>query len=279
MKGKLFCEISPQTYKISIGKERLKRHLKNMVNHKTLAKDKTSKSLDYKVYKHKSLLLRKLGNSDLSLQINKKKTLQLVAPRLDGILIHPKETFSFWHIVGPCKKKQGFKDGVIISKGRLSQGIGGGMCQMTNLIHWMVLHSPLEVTEHHHHHSYDMFPDFNRQVPFGTGTSIMYNYLDYGFYNPTDQVFQLKLHVSDKYLEGQLLTDAPLDYAYHIKEANHGFYKKDDCYYRCNEISVRVVDKSTGLTLEERLIIKNNSQVMYAPSLIPKDQLIDKPKE
>ena len=29
---------------------------------------------------------------------------------------------------------------------------------MTNLIHWMVPHSPLTITEHHHHGRFDLFP-------------------------------------------------------------------------------------------------------------------------
>lgn len=52
---------------------------------------------------------------------------------------------------------------------RAASGIGGGMCQFTNLIRRMVLHSPLDVVEHHHHSGLDLFPDFNRQVPLGGG--------------------------------------------------------------------------------------------------------------
>ncbi len=33
------------------------------------------------------------------------------------------------------------------------------MCQFTNLLHWMALHSPLTVTEHHRHSGLDLFPD------------------------------------------------------------------------------------------------------------------------
>jgi vancomycin resistance protein VanW len=29
--------------------------------------------------------------------------------------------------------------------------VGGGLCQFTNLLHWVALHSPLEIAEHHHH--------------------------------------------------------------------------------------------------------------------------------
>lgn len=66
---------------------------------------------------------------------------------------------------------------------------------------------PLQIVEHHHHDGLDLFPDFNRQIPFGTGTSIVYNYLDYRFYNPTNATYQLIVYVTDKYLCGELRAD------------------------------------------------------------------------
>ena len=56
---------------------------------------------------------------------------------------------------------------------------------MANMIHWLVLHTPLTVTELHHH-SDALFPDVKRRVPFGTGTSISYKALDYRFKNTTE---------------------------------------------------------------------------------------------
>lgn len=92
----------------------------------------------------------------------------------------------------------------MISLGQSAAGIAGGMCQFTNLIHWMVLHTPLEIVEHHHHDDLDLFPDFHRQIPFGTGTSIFYNYLDYRFRNPTDSTYQLLVWTTDTHLCGEL---------------------------------------------------------------------------
>lgn len=108
-------------------------------------------------------------------------------------------------------KAKGYRTGLTIANETPSSGIGGGMCQMTNLIHWMILHTPLEIIEHHHHDGFDLFPDFNRQVPFGTGTSIVYNYLDYRFKNNTDQTFQLIIYVTDTHLCGELRAEHPLD--------------------------------------------------------------------
>lgn len=267
MNRKLFCEMNDTTYKVSVSKERIKRHMVNLIHRKKYCTD-YQESLEHIVYKHKSLIMRQLGNNDIALQVNKKMNLSLAAPKLDGIVIKPGEVFSFWYLVGKCSKRKGYLDGVTISNGKVTPGTAGGMCQMTNLIHWMILHSPLQILEHHHHHRYDLFPDYKRQIPFGTGTSIMYNYLDYRFINNTKDTFQLRIKVSDRYLEGELRVDQPQNKSYHIEERHHQFLKSDHRYYRCNEIYRKTFDKRTGNQISDELIIKNRSQVMYDVSHI-----------
>lgn len=275
MKRNLFCEIHPVTYKLSLGKERLRRHIINNLDQTQFAKSTRIEKLDYRVYKHRTLLLRKLGNSDIRLQMNKKENMKKIIPLLNGIIIGPGQTFSFWQLVGKCSKRKGFLEGVTIKNGKVVPGIAGGMCQMTNLIHWLVLHSSLEITEHHHHHRYDLFPDYNRQIPFGTGTSIMHNYLDYRFYNPTNKSYQLKIHLEGDYLVGALYASQVESLAYHIEEHNHHFIYENKSYYRCNEIYRKVIDKRTGNTLENTLLLKNKSRVCYDKRFIDQSQIVD----
>ena len=70
-------------------------------------------------------------------------------------------------------------------------GVGGGICQLANLVHWMVLHSQLTVVERSEH-SFDPFPDKGRVLPWGVGCSIVYNYVDLVVRNDTDHTFQLR---------------------------------------------------------------------------------------
>lgn len=271
MERKLFCEISPLTYKISVFKERLKRHIRNLLCFKKIAKKKVSHTLPIVVYEHKSLIMRKLGNVDLRLQENKAVNLGVAAPKVSGVLIRPKETFSFWALVGSISKRKGYKEGLVIRNGDVCSNIGGGMCQFTNLIHWLVLHSPLEITEHHHHNGLDLFPDFDRQVPFGVGTSILYNYKDYRFINNTDITYQLIVYTTDKYLCGELRSDRPIESKYHIHVEEEFFSYEDSDYYRNNKIIRKCVDKKTGKIIENKTIMKNHAKVMYDSTFINKD--------
>lgn len=266
MPRKLFCEISPFTYKISILKCRLVRHIENLFAQRHFSKVKQEELLPFVIYKHNSLIRRKLGNVNLQLQENKAVNLSLATPKVNGVLIRPGETFSFWHLVGSTTAAKGYKEGVTISNAATTQGVGGGMCQFTNLIHWMVLHTPLKIVEHHHHDGFDLFPDFNRQVPFGTGTSIVYNYLDYRFKNESDITYQLVTYVTDTHLCGELRASDNLPVKYHIQTENEHFVRVDDTVYRRGQVYRMCIDKATGNQISRELLRENNAKVMYDTS-------------
>lgn len=266
MNRKLFCEISPITYKLSVLKCRAARHLQNTFCHHQFALQKNNTDLPVLIYSHNSLIRRTLGNTQLHLQENKAVNLSLAAPKVNRILIHPGEVFSFWKLVGSTTPKKGYKEGLTLSNAKATSGIGGGMCQFTNLIHWMVLHTPMEIIEHHHHDGFDLFPDYNRQVPFGTGTSIVYNYLDYRFKNNTDNTYQLITYVTDTHLCGELRASENLPVKYHIASENEHFVRENGTVYRKGQVIRTCIDKKNGNTLSRELLRNNHAKVMYDTS-------------
>ena len=267
MARRLFCEISPLTYRLSVEKNIIQRRLRDIARRCRFAAERSSEPLGVKIYSHSSLIRRRLGDVDMRLQENKAVNLSIAAPKVDGILIRPGETFSFWHLVGRDSKRKGYLEGLTIANGKVSSGTGGGMCQFTNLIHWMVLHSELTVTERHHHDQFDLFPDFGRKVPFGTGTSIMYNYLDYRVRNDTDRTYQILVRCDGEYLIGELLSDKPQEYKYHCTVKDQRFVReKDGNVYRCGYVVRRTIDRTTGNDVHEEIISTNHARVMYDTS-------------
>lgn len=263
MKRKLFCEISPFAYRLSMEKEILKRHLRDLFQKTSFAKEWTENSLPVLVYQHKSLIRRRLGNVNMVLQENKATNLALAVSHIDGLLIRQGETFSVWKQIGRTTERKGYKEGLTIAKGQPSQGIGGGLCQLSNLIHWMVLHSDLTITEHHHHDGLDLFPDFGRQIPFGTGTSISYNYIDYRVKNDTTNTYQLRLWVDDEYLCGELRAEESLPHTFHIHAENEFFSREGGVVYRNGQVYRDTIDRKTGHTIDSQLIRTNHAKVMY----------------
>jgi vancomycin resistance protein VanW len=263
MARKLFCEISPFTYRLSTEKEILKRHLRDALNKVHFAKERTQDTLPVVIYRHNSLIRRRLGNVDMQLQENKAVNLALAVKHIDGLLIRPGETFSVWKLIGRTTESRGYKEGLTITHGKPSKGIGGGMCQLSNLIHWMVLHSDLTITEHHHHDALDLFPDHGRQIPFGTGTSISYNYIDYRVKNNTGNTYQLRLQVDEEYLCGELRAVEQLPHTFHIHAEGEYFSREDGVIYRNGQVYRDTIDRTSGECLDSQLIRTNHARVMY----------------
>ena len=271
-KRKLFCEINPFFYRLSVIKQKSKRFFKDLFSRERIAKHHSCTRLPNMVKRHSSVLVRRLHNVDLSLQENKVTNILLAAEKINGIVIRPGETFSFWKTVGKTTAKKGYKEGLVINRGKVSSGVGGGLCQMANMIHWLVLNSPLTVTELHHH-SDALFPDERRRVPFGTGTSVHYNYVDYRFKNNTDQPVQILVHCENGELIGELKSEAPFPYYYELTEEDHHFKREGDSFYRNSKVWRTSFDAKNGTPVKKELILTNHSLVMYDHSLIPKEQI------
>lgn len=258
-------EIHPFFYYARIEQKRFFRFVANLKDRSRFAKRKSETNFLFTCKKHQSLLRRRLGNSDPILQENKIVNLTLAAKMIDGIIIQPGEIFSFWRIVKRATKKKGYIEGMQLSRGEVKTGIGGGICQLANLLYWMVLHTPLTVVERHHH-SFDPFPDEGRVLPFGSGASVFYNYVDFRFKNTTEYAFQIRVWVTDRHLKGAIFSNEEVANSYHIEEREHQFYKIGEKTFRQNEIWRKIIDKRTGVYVSEELLIKNNSEVKYEVS-------------
>lgn len=220
--------------------------------------------LPNQLIKHQSLLLRPLKDVEMYLQHNKIVNLRLAISNLNGVIIEPGQTFSLWKLVGKPTKAKGYLEGMTLSGGKISKGVGGGLCQLGNLIYWMSLHTPLTVTQRWRH-SYDVFPDVNRKLPFGSGATLSYNYIDLQIKNETLTPFQINLQLSKTHLEGNICSGYPLATTYEVFEKEHKFELQWwGGYTRHNEIWRRVMNKFTS---EERLelITENHAIMMYNP--------------
>ena len=144
---KLLCQMGPVGYWLSLHKEYLLRDIKNLLSREHFATKIDPTPLPCLVKGHTSLLLRRLHGVDMRLQEGKAVNLRIAAARINGIVIQPGETFSFWKLVGKATRKKGYTEGLMISSGGFRSGVGGGLCQLANMVHWLVLNSPLTVTE------------------------------------------------------------------------------------------------------------------------------------
>ncbi|PXY94094.1 VanW family protein [Gilliamella apis] len=255
--------------RLKLGKEYfiLKRKLDWWRNrHAYSVIDKNNNTCCYSHKKHQSVLLRQLKDVDMYLQYNKITNLRLAIEQLDGSIIKPNQRFSIWQKVGRPSKKRGFLEGLSLHNGQVGKDIGGGLCQLGNLIYWMVLHSDLTIIERWRH-SFDVFPDVNRTIPFACGATLAYNYIDLQLLNKTNTTYRLNLWLDDEYLHGELLANTPLSYRYEIFETDHVIEQQWwGGYTRHNKIWQRKTHLLNN-QIEEKLISENHAIMMYTPYL------------
>ena len=230
------------------------------------ARERRRDSLPYLQASHKTPLLRHLRGEDMELQRNKVVNLRLAVEKLDGVLLRPGETLSYWRLIGKPSARCGYLPGMVLFLGCIGSDVGGGLCQLSNLIFWMTLHTDLTVVERYRH-THDVFPDAHRSQPFGTGATCAYPHRDLMLRNDTQETYQLRLRVGEKNLEGEWLATAPPLHRFEIQERDA---RMDQAawggYVRHNAIWRRVFDRD-GRFLEDQPLFTNDAIMMYSPLL------------
>ena len=273
-KRKLFCEISPTTYAIALQKQIITRHIKNWMGKEKFATHQQQDKLPVVIYSNSNNMIKRGPGIDPQLQLNKADNIRLACSRMNGVIVNPGETFSFWKLVGKTSKRNGFAEGRVIVNGKLVAGVGGGLCNLANTINLLVMHSPMTITELHHH-SDALAPDPGGvRVPYSAGTSVNYNFVDYRFRNDTEQPVQLCAWCDGDDLCTELRTTMEFPTTYRLVEEVHHFHQEaSGNYYRISKIYLETMDRTTGEVLERCLQWDNRSRVMFDPALIPPEQI------
>lgn len=252
----------------------LKRKIYWRLSGDDFADNQEKEELPFLYKTHQSLLLRPLKDVNMQLQYNKVDNLKLAIEKIDGLVLKPGQTFSFWKRVGNPSKQKGYKPGLVLNQGKIDQGYGGGLCQLANMLFWMTLHTPLTIKERYRH-GFDVFPDVNRKIPFGAGATVAYNYIDLQITNNTAQTFQFKLGLSDTHLLGKVLSDKQTDVEYEVYEAAHEIKQTYwGGYTRHNVLNRKERDITTQKVICDEFLLQNQAIMMYNPLLpayTPKD--------
>jgi vancomycin resistance protein VanW len=238
---------------------RFAKKVQNITNLK-IARKKSAVFFVCVIARHQSVLLRKLGDSEERLQKNKITNLKRACEDLNGLIIKPRKIFSLWETIGQPTYHRGYVDGMLLANGKVVEGVGGGLCQLSNLLCWLLLHADTKIVERYHH-SLDVFPDSGRVLPFGSGATCLYNFVDLKIKNSGKQPLQLKIWVTDKHLKAQLLSPEPAREKLSLQEKNHAFIKKGKKFFRYNEIwrTKKIEGKESG----RELIFQNFAPVLY----------------
>lgn len=219
-------------------------------------------ALPYQLFKTSCPLYNRETGFDMVYQENKVFNLKLAATTLDRIVIEPNKTFSFWKLVRYADKAIPYKDGLTVIDGKLTTAPGGGICQMSNLLFWMFLHTPLTIVERHGHNVKD-FPEPPSDAPMGVDATVSEGWLDLKVKNETEMSFQIRITFDKDHIIGRLLTDQNNGQFYEVINGKPLYYRKNDKIYEEVDVKQRTILTTTGDCISEKLLYRNKCEIGY----------------
>lgn len=109
---------------------------------------------------------------------NRNTNIRVAAQYINGTIVMPGEVFSFNKTVGDCGlASRGFKMATVYSGGKVEQGMGGGVCQVSSTLYNAVIYANLEIVQRDNH-GYTV-----AYVACSRDATIYYPYIDFKFKN------------------------------------------------------------------------------------------------
>ena len=83
--------------------------------------------------------------------VNRNTNIALAAKSINSVVVMPGEVFSYNDLIGDCSPARGYKVSTVYLNGKLSTGIGGGICQVSTTLYNAVLRANLEIVQRRNH--------------------------------------------------------------------------------------------------------------------------------
>ena len=110
-------------------------------------------------------------------KVGRTTNLKLAASKINGTVLLPGEEFSYNKTVGERTIEAGFKSAAIFSGGKVVDGLGGGICQISSTLYNSVIKANLDVTERRNHQFVTSYVDA------GADATVVWGSQDFKFKN------------------------------------------------------------------------------------------------
>ena len=109
--------------------------------------------------------------------VDRSTNLRLASEKINGTVLAPGETFSYNKTVGARTVAAGYKNAKVYESGKVVDGIGGGICQVSSTLYNAALLANLEIVERRNHQFVTSY------VGAGRDATVVYGQTDFKFKN------------------------------------------------------------------------------------------------
>ena len=223
---------------------------------------RTKTPLEYTLFRANVAMRNERSGFPMEYQQNKVHNLRLAAEAMNGVVLHPSETFSFWRLARRADRHTPYKDGLVLVNGSVRPAYGGGLCMLSDLLYWCFLHTPLTVTERHGH-AVEQFPAAEAErFPRGADATVSEGWCDLRARNDTDVLFRVAIDFSDTDLFVQIESDRPPAREYRVCNGAVMYINRGGKIYERAEVFREETD-AVIKTMERRLLYANECEIAY----------------
>lgn len=177
---------------------------------------------------------------------NRTTNLILAANKINGTVLMPGETFSYNKVVGARTIAAGYKEAPIYVSGKVVDGLGGGICQITTTLYNAALYANLEIVQRSNH---QFVPSY---APASRDATVVYGSIDFQFKNNRNYPIKLVCSVSGGIANFQIF----------------GLKQEDDCEV---EISSYITGRTSSAIYSEAYRILRRDGKEVGRQLLSKD--------
>ncbi len=116
--------------------------------------------------------------------------LRLAANKVNGTVLMPGETFSYNKVVGARTIAAGYKEAAVYENGKVVDGIGGGICQVSSTIYNAAIYANLDIVQRSNHQFVPSYVTASRDA------TVVYGSIDFQFKNNRDYPIKIVCSVS-----------------------------------------------------------------------------------
>ncbi len=228
----------------------------------TLTKPRiTTKDLGDEAFPH---LLAEFSTNYPTSNKDRTTNLRLAASKINGTVLMPDEVFSYNKVVGKRTVEAGYKEAAIFSDGQVTNGLGGGICQISSTLYNAVLYSNLEVVYRRNH----MFiPSY---VGGGRDATVVWGSTDFKFKNNRNYPIKILTSVQGGVANVKIYgfkTDEDYDISIEtktIKSIPYSTVRQNNSKYRSGAV---IQGGKNGSVVDTYKIYKKDGQVIKSEKI------------
>lgn len=127
------------------------------------------------------------------------ENIRVATKTINGSIIEPGGVFSLNETTGPRTLAKGYKEAGVYINGRVSTGVGGGLCQVSTTLYNAALYADIEILQRSKHSLTVPY------VPLSRDAAVSYGIQDIKIKNNTDKYIYIHCHVYENTLTFELI--------------------------------------------------------------------------